>query len=42
MADSVMDNESSSIYTYLINRLIKQEQIQVVRIVKNNKILKAN
>lgn len=42
MADSVMDNESSSIYTYLINRLIKQEQIQVVRIDKNNKILKAN
>ena len=43
MADSVIDNDSVFVYIYLINRLIKQEQIQVIRIDESNRrILKEN
>ena len=37
MANDMIDNNSDSVYIYLINCLIEQEKIEVVRIDENNK-----
>ncbi len=39
MGNAVIDNDSDSIYSYLINRLIEQGKIEVVRIDKNDQKL---
>lgn len=42
MANAVIDNNSDSVYCYLINRLIDKGKIKVVRIEDDKKIIKVN